>query len=259
MNKNFHITSEINPRIKQILKLQQKKSERNLQNLFVVEGIQENKIALENKLEPVSVYINEDLFANSLDLSNYRYITYTLDLKIFEKIAYRKSTGGMIGVYKIPKFDWTKWVAPKNCKMLVIESIEKPGNLGAILRSAEAFGMDSVWIADELIDFYNPNVIRSSVGCVFGVPTYSDTKEKIFDLLKKNDIQVYGTYMNDDSEDLKKIDFLDKSAILFGTEKSGISDFWKDKIKANININTYGKIDSLNLSNAVAVFCFCLK
>ena len=137
----------------------------------------------------------------------------------------------------------------------MVESIEKPGNLGAILRSCEAFGIDALIIADPKADFYNPNVIRSSVGCLFGMNIFTSNNEKLFEFLQNHDFNIFTTLMDESAEDLYKKDFTQKSALLFGTEHSGLSDFWIGKGK-NTLIPMSGSIDSLNLSNAVAISCY---
>jgi putative rRNA methylase len=137
----------------------------------------------------------------------------------------------------------------------VLESIEKPGNLGAVLRSCEAFGIDALVITDSRTDFYNPNVIRSSVGCLFGMNFFQAENQEVVDFLKKNDFQIFTTIMNTDSKGINEKNLTGKSAIVFGTEHSGLSDFWRRKGE-NIIVPMAGTIDSLNLSNAVAISCY---
>ena len=137
----------------------------------------------------------------------------------------------------------------------VYERIEKPGNLGAVLRSCEAFGIDALVITDSRTDFYNPNVIRSSVGCLFGMNLFQAENQEVVDFLKKNDFQIFTTIMNTDSKGINEKNLAGKSAIVFGTEHSGLSDFWRGKGE-NIIVPMAGTIDSLNLSNAVAISCY---
>ena len=137
----------------------------------------------------------------------------------------------------------------------MLESIEKPGNLGAILRSCEAFGIDALVITDSRTDFYNPNVIRSSVGCLFGMNFFQAENQEVVDFLKKNDFQIFTTIMNTDSKGINEKNLAGKSAIVFGTEHSGLSDFWRGKGE-NVIVPMAGTIDSLNLSNAVAISCY---
>ena len=137
----------------------------------------------------------------------------------------------------------------------MVEGVEKPGNLGAILRSCEAFGIDALIVADAKTDFYNPNVIRSSVGCLFGMNLFQGSNDEVFSFLKQNKFSIYTTFMNEKAQNISQKDFTKKSAIVFGTEHSGLSDFWLGKSE-NILIPMVGSIDSLNLSNAVAISCY---
>ena len=175
--------------------------------------------------------------------------------KIYEKLAYRGTSEGIIGVYKSETKSLENFVLTNNCSIIIIEGVEKPGNLGAILRSCEAFGIDALIVTDPKIDFYNPNVIRSSVGCLFGMNFFQSSNEELFEFLKVNNFEIFTTMMDESAVDLYLLDFKTNSALLFGTEHSGLSDFWLEKGK-NTLIPMSGSIDSLNLSNAVAIGCY---
>jgi TrmH family RNA methyltransferase len=142
--------------------------------------------------------------------------------------------------------------------VLILESVEKPGNLGAILRTADAAGIDAVIICDPLTDFYNPNVIRSSIGCVFTTQIASATSEDTIQWLKKNGISIYCTYLKA-SKQYHLVDYKIPSAIVMGTESTGLSDLWVERSDANIIIPMHGKIDSMNVSTAAAVVVFEAK
>ena len=143
----------------------------------------------------------------------------------------------------------------ENASIIILEGIEKPGNLGAILRSCEAFGIEALIITDPKVDFYNPNVIRSSVGCIFGMNIFSSKNEELLSFLKENQFQIFTTLMSQDAQSIHEKDYTKKFAILFGTEHSGLSNFWKSK-GDNVLVPMVGTIDSLNLSNAVAITCY---
>jgi TrmH family RNA methyltransferase len=175
--------------------------------------------------------------------------------KVYEKIAYRGSSEGIIGVYKTKEEDLSSFKPQDNSTVIIVEGVEKPGNLGAILRSCEAFGIDALIVSDGKTDFYNPNVIRSSVGCLFGMKVFQADNQKTLKFLQENNFNIYTTIMDETAEDLYKRDFKEKSAVLFGTEHSGLSNFWIGKGK-NTLIPMAGSIDSLNLSNAVAITCY---
>lgn len=245
------IESFQNEKIKNITKLLTDNRFRKKSGVFVVEGQQENERAQKYNFEAVEFFICESIFRGELPKEKTHYVSD----KIYEKIAYRGSSEGIIGIYKAKKSDLNNFTPKENSTIIIVEGIEKPGNLGAILRSCEAFGIDALIITDAKTDFYNPNVIRSSVGCLFGMEVFQSENEKTFEFLKNNSFNIYTTIMDETSEDLYKRDFAQKSAILFGTEHSGLSDFWYGKGK-NTLIPMSGSIDSLNLSNAVAITCY---
>lgn len=245
------IESDKNIKIKDLKKLYEKNRERKSRKLFVVEGKQENKFALEAGFIPKEFYIQNEIFQSRINLPENAQIYYVTH-NIYAKVAYRKDTEGIIGIYQ-EKIQEENYIHKRNSFILIIESIEKPGNLGAICRTADIFNIDLLFICDKKLDIYNPNVIRSSVGSVFNIPIFSIDKETLYNYLNINKIPIFATYMNETSEMIYKTDLTQSCAILFGTEHSGISSFWKDKIQKNILIPMQGKIDSLNVSNAVAI------
>jgi TrmH family RNA methyltransferase len=143
----------------------------------------------------------------------------------------------------------------KNPIILVLESVEKPGNLGALLRTADAANLDAVIICDPQTDFYNPNVVRSSIGCIFTTPIASATSEETIGWLKENNIRLFATHLQA-SRPYFEIDFTKPSAIIMGTEATGLSEQWVRAADAAIIIPMQGKIDSMNVSTAAAVIVF---
>lgn len=247
----MQIDSLQNPRIKNLIKLQQKSRERKKQNLFVVEGIQENRLALDSGLKPKEFYIVEELFQNSYSLLNHPVLN--VSSLLFEKISYRGTTGGIIGIYFTPENNLEEIKVPTNSLIVVLESVEKPGNLGAVLRSCDGAGVDLLIVCDPLTDFYNPNVIRSSVGTVFTCPIVSAEKENVVKWLKQNQISIFSTFLHSQTKSLFEMDFTKSSALVFGTEATGLSDFWLNHSDHLIKIPMNGKVDSLNVSNAAAI------
>ncbi len=245
------IESFQNDKIKNVTKLLADNRFRKKAKVFVVEGQQENERALKYDFEPVEFFICENIFKGKLPEGRIHYVSE----KVYEKIAYRGSSEGIIGIYNTKEKLLLSFVPKENSTVIIVEGVEKPGNLGAILRSCEAFGIDALIVANGKADFYNPNVIRSSVGCLFGMEVYDAENEETLEFLQKNNFNIYTTLMDETAEDLYKRDFTQRSAILFGTEHSGLSDFWIGKGK-NTLIPMAGSIDSLNLSNAVAITCY---
>ena len=249
------IESIKNNKIKNILLLQQKRKEREKQSQFLVEGIQENYWAIRSNFVPIEFFINETIFNNQISLPKKAKISFITN-GIFEKVAYRKSTGGIIGLYETKKNHLTELKLNPNPIILVLESIEKPGNLGAILRSAEAAGVDAVFLSDSLVDLYNPNVIRSSVGTAFLVPVIGASCLEIQKWLLENHVNSYATYLNDSSQSLYNFDYKQPTAFIFGTESTGLTKKWLDFCTEKIIIPMNGKIDSLNVSNATSICVF---
>ena len=245
------IESLQNEKIKNLNRLITDNRFRKKSGVFVVEGKQENERALQFGFENVEFYICENIFGINHPEGKIHFVSS----QVYEKLAYRGSSEGIIGIYKTKEFNLNEFSPEENASVIVVESVEKPGNLGAILRSCEAFGIDALIVTDTKVDFYNPNVLRSSVGCFFGMNVFSASNEETLAFLQKNNFKIYTTFMDESAEDLYKKNFTEKSALFFGTEHSGLSDFWLNKGE-NILIPMAGTIDSLNLSNAVAIACY---
>lgn len=245
------IESLQNEKIKYLTKILSKNNDRKKAGIFVVEGQQENERALQFGYQPEEFFICESIFDENLPNSK----IYFVSEKIYEKIAYRGTTEGIIGIYKFEEKKLRDFSPEEDSSVIILESVEKPGNLGAILRSCEAFDIDALIITNCKTDIYNPNVIRSSVGCLFGMNIFQADNQETFEFLVKNNYKILTTFMSGYAENIQKKNLKCKSAVLFGTEHSGLSDFWKDKGE-NILIPMTGTIDSLNLSNAAAICCY---
>lgn len=256
---HFKITSTQNPKVKSLLALE-KPRERRKQQLFVIEGRKEIGLALEAGYKIGNVFFCDEIISlnevSKLFKDDMLLIPVSKD--VFEKLAVRENSGGLIAVaeQKVHTLDQLK--LSKNPLVLVLESVEKPGNLGAILRTADASGADAVIICEPQTDFYNPNVIRSSIGCIFTKQVAAATSEETIDWLKKNQISIYCTYLKA-SKAYHLTDYTKPSAIVMGTEATGLSGIWVKNSDANIIIPMQGKIDSMNVSTAAAVIVFEAK
>ena len=250
------ITSTQNPKIKSLLLLE-KPRERRKQCLFIVEGVKEVRMALEAGYKIGNIFFCEEILNKdeSGDLLRNDKLLVPVSREVFDKIAMRESTGGILAVAEQKTHRLEDIVLSKKPLLLILEAVEKPGNLGAILRTADAAGVDALIICDPQTDFYNPNVIRSSVGCVFTKQIASATSEDTLRWLKKNDIQIFCTYLHA-SHPYHEMDYTKPSAIVMGTEATGLSDTWIKNATANIIIPMLGKIDSMNVSNAAAVVVY---
>lgn len=253
---HFPITSAQNPKIKALLALE-KTRERRRQGVFVIEGKKEVKMALDAGYDINNLFFCEDIISSEeiaeLSVSDKLLIPVSKD--VFDKIAIRESTGGVLAVAKQREHGLDKLKLSDNPLLLILESVEKPGNLGAILRTADAAGVDAVIISDPQTDFYNPNVIRSSIGCVFTKQIASASSEETIAWLKKNKIEIYCTYLKA-SKPYHTINYTSACAIVMGTEATGLSDVWVNNSSANIIIPMQGRIDSMNVSTAAAVVIF---
>lgn len=250
------ITSTQNPKVKSVLALE-KPRERRRQQLFTVEGKKEISMALKAGYQIGNLFYCVDIFPETdlatLGVESKFLVPVTLD--VFEKMAVRESSGGVIAVAQMKPNRLEDIRLGKNPLILVLESVEKPGNLGAILRTADAAGVDAVIVCDPQTDFYNPNVVRSSLGCVFTQPIASATSEEAIRWLRKNQVKLYCTYLKA-SKPYHEVDFKTSTAIVMGTEATGLSDLWVQQSDANIIIPMQGTIDSMNVSTAAAVVIF---
>jgi TrmH family RNA methyltransferase len=256
---HFTITSTQNPKIKNLLSLE-KPRERRKQCLFVIEGAKEIGMALEAGYKIGNLFFCEEIISRnelqSLGASDKLLIPVSRE--IFEKIAIREGSGGVLAVAEQKTHRLDEISLTSNPLLLILESVEKPGNLGAILRTADAAGVDAVIICDPQTDFYNPNVIRSSIGCIFTKQTASATSLDTIEWLRKNEVNIHCTYLKA-SQPYHLVDYKKPTAIVMGTESTGLSDTWVNASDTNIIIPMQGRIDSMNVSTAAAVVIFEAK
>ncbi|MFN3839805.1 MAG: TrmH family RNA methyltransferase [Cyclobacteriaceae bacterium] len=250
------ISSIHNPKIKGLLSLE-KPRERRKQQLFTIEGKKEIALALQAGYKIGNLFFCEDLISlnelRALGLADKFLARVTRP--VFEKIAVRENSGGVIAVAEMKLHGLEQVKLSENPLVLVLEAVEKPGNMGAILRTADAAGVDAVISCDPQTDFYNPNVIRSSLGCVFTKQLASSTSMETIAWLKKNNVAIYCTYLGA-SKPYTEVNFNMPCAIVMGTEATGLSELWVKNSSANIIIPMHGKIDSMNVSTSAAVVVF---
>jgi TrmH family RNA methyltransferase len=252
------ITSLQNPHIKNIVKLSKARG-RKEQGVFVLEGARELSLALAAGYETRSVFVCQELFAKSdypdVLSSIGEQLKIEVSEQVFDKIAYREGSDGLLALMKPKSHSLADLRLPKEPFIIVLEAVEKPGNLGAILRTADAARADAVVVCDPLTDVYNPNAIRSSVGCVFTVPLAVCSSEEALNWLKANHIQSFAAELQA-AEWYHEADFRKASAIVMGTEADGLTPFWLQNADKHIKIPMRGKIDSLNVSVSTAVITF---
>jgi RNA methyltransferase, TrmH family len=250
------ITSQHNPKIKNIIALE-KARERKSQQVFLIEGIKELSLAIAGGYSLNSVFFCPDIIAEQtlLQLVKNERLLIPVERTVFEKVAYRESTGGLIAVANQKPHSLDNLTLREKPLVLILEAVEKPGNLGAMLRTADAAGVDAVIICDPQTDFYNPNVVRSSVGCVFTKQVAAASSSETLQWLRDHRINIYTTYLQA-SKPYHEIDYREASAIVMGTESTGLSSIWTDNTDMNIIIPMQGEIDSMNVSTAAAVVIF---
>ena len=253
------ITSVQNPYIKALVQLQEKAKARKQSGTFLIEGKREIELALKGNYEIETIlYCNELSFQtfNSSTFQSKEYIEISKD--VYQKLAYRDTTEGILAIAKTKNLSLSDLKLPKNPLILVLESIEKPGNIGAILRTADAASIDAVILANPKSDLYNPNIVRSSVGCLFTNQIASGTSEEIIAFLKEKNINFYSATLQN-SNAYHKVDYSTPTALVVGTEAIGLTKIWREESTQNIIIPMQGEIDSMNVSVAAAILIFEAK
>lgn len=257
------IESSQNPLIKYLVKLQEKTSFRKKEGKFLIEGIREIQLAIEGnytilKIVFCATIIDFKLVQNILPLkAAIELIEVSAD--VYHKLAYRSSTEGVIAVAESKNLSLSNLqFISDNPLIIIAESPEKPGNIGALLRTADAANTDAVIIANPKTDVYNPNIIRSSVGCLFTNQLAVGTTDEIIKYLKKSKFTIYCSALTA-SKSYHLVDYTKKSALVVGTESTGLSKVWLDNSSQNIIIPMNGKIDSLNVSVSAAIIIFEAK
>jgi RNA methyltransferase, TrmH family len=252
------ITSIQNPYIKSLVLLQEKAKARNQSGTFLIEGKREIELAIKGKFEIETILFLPDLISEK-QLKEYPNTNLIeISKEVYQKLAYRDTTEGILAVAK------TKSTAISDLKLsskpliLVAEAPEKPGNIGAILRTADAANLDAVIIANPKSDMYNPNIVRSSVGCLFTNQIATGTTQEIIDFLKQKDINIYAATLQN-STSYHTQDYTKPTALVVGTEATGLSEDWRKAATQNIIIPMQGEIDSMNVSVAAAILIFEAK
>jgi TrmH family RNA methyltransferase len=255
------ITSPQNPLIKQLVLLKDKSRERKKTGLFLIEGKRELSLAIKGGYKLETLLFFPDLFSESEAnaMSQYGIEIIEISKEVFQKLAHRDTTEGVIAVVNAKKHELNSLkIESKNPLILVAEAPEKPGNIGALLRTADAANVDAVIIANPKSDLYNPNIVRSSVGCVFTTEIAMATSEDVIAFLKKYNFNIFSAILQE-SEPYHTQDYTLPTAIIVGTEANGLTQEWRDAATKNISIPMQGVIDSMNVSVAAGILIFEAK
>lgn len=247
-----YITSSANPKFKRLIALLQKSSERRESALFTVEGVREISHCIEAGYKPDRIFFCPDIVSEET-LPQCRH--FALSAGLYAKAAYREGTEGAIGVFQAIEHPLSSLHLKDNPLIAVLESVEKPGNLGAVLRTCDAAGADALIICDPRTDLYNPNLIRASIGAVFTVPTAVCTTAQAITFLKSKGIRILTAQLQDSSL-YYACPMTKGTAIVMGTEATGLSDKWRQAADAHIRIPMLGKLDSLNVSVSAAILLY---
>ena len=258
---NKEITSIQNPYIKDLFQLKEKSRERKKSGNFLIEGVREISLAIKGNYEIETILFYPELFSEEQlnDLVPKHLNKIQISQEVYQKLAHRDTTEGILAVAKSKSHELKDiQFKHKNPLILIAEAPEKPGNIGALLRTADAANVDAVIIANPKTDLYNPNIIRSSVGCLFTNQIATGTTKEIIAFLKENDINIYCAALQA-SVEYHSQDFTLPTAIVVGTEATGLSDEWIINSTQNIIIPMQGEIDSMNVSVAAGILIFEAK
>jgi len=258
------ITSLHNPRIKDVLRLQEKPAERRRQGLTLVEGYRELTNARQAGWAVATLLVCEELAGP--DLAGqllapaqqvprpYEYLP--VSAAVFAKLAVRERSDGVLAVLHTPRRALADLALPPNPLVIVLEAVEKPGNLGAILRTADAAPAHAVLVGDPRTDLYNPNVIRASLGGIFTVPTVAAPMGEILAFLQEKGIRTFAAALAEGAKDYTAASFSGPTALVLGTEADGLTPATRAACKETVIIPMRGVLDSLNVSVAAAVLTF---
>ncbi len=261
MNDEKYISSLQNPVIKKIVRLKEKKRGRDLSGEFILEGRRELEMALKGGYELRSLFFYAAIISRDEveTLSGGNVVVIELSQEVYQRIAYREKTEGILALSVSKSHDLNRLkISKENSLILIAESPEKPGNIGALLRTADAAGLDAVIIADPKGDLYNPNVIRSSVGCLFTVAVGLGTTAAVLQFLQERKISLITASLQATTL-YTEIDFNRSCAIAVGTESTGLTDIWSRQAEMQVIIPMQGEIDSMNVSVSAAILIFEAK
>ncbi len=254
------ISSPQNAFIKALVLLSEKSKQRLKSGLFLIEGKREIELAIKGNYRIETILYHNDFFSENdlYQFSQKQTELIEISSDVYKKLAYRETTEGIIAVAQSKELALTDLKLSKNPLILVAEAPEKPGNIGALLRTADAANIDAVIIANPKGDLYNPNIIRASVGCLFTTQIATATTTAVINFLKAQKINIYSATLQN-SNGYHTQNYTSPTAIIVGTEATGLSEDWRLAAYQNINIPMQGQIDSMNVSVAAAIILFEAK
>jgi TrmH family RNA methyltransferase len=251
------ISSPSNPKVKNLAALSEKQKERREQGLFVVEGDRELRHCIEAGFTVESLFICPEIAGGVPEgLPVPERSIFRVTPEVYSKVAYREGTEGIIAEVRERKLSLGGLqFHRKNPLVIVLEGVEKPGNIGAVLRTADGTGADAVILCGCPTDIFNPNVIRASLGSIFTVPTVCCESAEAIRWLKDNEISIYTAQLQD-SRPYYDSDMKRACAIVLGSEDKGLTQAWRDASDAHVLIPMLGRMDSLNVSISASILCY---
>ena len=256
----LEITSSQNPSVKHLVKLRDRRP-REKEQLTLLEGYRELTRAIEYGMELTEVYFSPEHFLGSNEFPLLENIAsrgikvVRLAPHLLEKVTYRERPEGLLAVAKMRKHELENLPEYENMLYLVAETIEKPGNLGSMLRSADASGTDALIVCERMTDLYNPNVIRASTGAIFSVPTAVCDNQSAMDYLRARGVKILAATPHTDFK-YTDVDLTQPVAVVVGAEQTGLTDFWMEQADLKVNIPMLGEIDSLNVASAATILLY---
>jgi RNA methyltransferase, TrmH family len=253
----MRITSLQNDKVKEVVKLRERRY-RDETDLFLIEGYRELLRAVDGEVEIEALFFCEELFLGGNEgalMKRIASIHYSCTEAVFRKISYRDRPDGLLAVARQRHPSLEDFSLSKNPLLVVAEAIEKPGNLGTILRSCDAVGVDGLIVADRCTDIHNPNVVRASVGTLFSVPLLEAEGKEVIAWLKKKGIAIVAATPS------AKVNYTDADlsgplAIAVGTEQYGLSPLWMEQADIQVSLPMRGEADSLNVATATTVLLY---
>lgn len=250
-----NINSKNNQSIKNILKLGKKNRERQNQNLFLIDGLREIKEALTGGYEIEEIFLCPEIIKEDLFIFSEKIKINQVTPDIFSIICYKDAPDGYLAVAKIKRKSLSDIKLKSDNLIIVLEKVEKPGNLGAILRTAYAVGVEAIIINNQQTDIYNPNVIRASEGKVFQTSVINSSREETVEFLKNNQIKIVAA-ATIGAKIYTKVNYKQSIALLLGSESTGLTENWLVEADEIVKIPMKAGIDSLNVSISAAVILF---
>ena len=252
------IVSTKNLELKKMLLLYKKSRERKKQGLFIIEGEREIINALKSNYILEKIFLEEGVSFNNVNIKNAINNTPTIvvEKKTFKKISIRSGGEKIIAIARSKSHELKTLNLSRKSLIVVIEEPEKPGNIGALYRTAAAAKIDAIIISNPKTDFYNPNSIRSSLGDIFKIPTAIESNENVVSFLRKREFNIFTTFIKLGSARYDEFDYQLPCALVIGSESEGLSNFWSKVASENLVIPMAKTSNSINLSVAAGILIY---